>query len=84
MTIYVLYRTLALMANGQSRLLIEVESNKPADQLTHREFTNLCEAKINELYEAGQIDHKEWMPFQVFKSVPASFVGDDDIAIIYA
>ena len=79
MTVYVLYVTavqMSALTNSQSRLLIEIFTTLPVKKLSNGAFRQLCEARIKELYDAGQLEHQLWVPHEVYTSRPHSFTAD--------
>jgi hypothetical protein len=80
MTVYVLYITSVAMSallDPNATLVIEIFTRIPVKQLSNPAFRQLCEARIEELFSAGEIEHRLWVPHQVFTSRPHTFTSDD-------
>ena len=80
MTLFVLYLTsveMSALVDPEYHLLIEIFSRLPVNKLSNPAFRQLCEARIEELYSAGEIKHRLWVPHQVFTSRPHSFTSDN-------
>ena len=80
MPVYVLYLTpvaMSALLDPKATLVIEIFSRLPVKQLSNPAFRQLCEARIQELYDAGQLEHRLWVPHQVFTSRPHSFTADN-------
>ena len=79
MTLFPLYRTTIIFTRGDDETSVVIESHCPAPALPFAEFYDLYSAALKAKGIGGG-----WELFEVLPSKVHSFIGDDQVAVIYA
>jgi hypothetical protein len=79
MTLFPLFSTILIFTRGDAEVAIEIESYCPAPDLSFAEFCDLYNAALKAQGIGGG-----WELFEVLPSKVHSFIGDDQVAVIYA